>query len=175
MSGGGSAGAPRRAAPTDLQREHELELAWLVARLELLGDSAAVRTERESRAREAAGAAVRYSVDVIDRGGRRERRWPDLVIEGPSVRRAVEFERTAKGRARLERIVAAYRAAFWFDEVHFLAGGVDVARRLATALRAEPRRAPACGALAEPAGARARRGRRRARRRVGPPRVLLYA
>jgi hypothetical protein len=73
----------RRAARTDLQREHELELAWLVARLELLGDGAAVRIERESRVREAAGAAGRYSVDVIDRGGRRERRWPDLVIEGP--------------------------------------------------------------------------------------------
>jgi hypothetical protein len=63
---------------------------------------------------------VRYSVDVIHRGGRRDRRWPDSVIEGPGGRRAVEFERTAKRRSRLERIVAAYRAAFWFDEVHFL-------------------------------------------------------
>jgi len=97
----------RRPTRTDRQREHELELAWLVAQLELRGEVTEVRTERESRAREAAGLAPRYSIDVTERGGHREKRWPDLVLEQPGRRVAVEFERTSKGQDRLERTVAA--------------------------------------------------------------------
>jgi len=132
-------GAPiRRAARTDMQREHELELAWLVARLELRNTAGRVLTERESRACEALGGGPRFSVDVIERGGRREKRWPDLVLEQPGRRVAVEFERTTKGRDRLARIVAGYRVAGWFDEVHFLAGDAQVARVLARALAGVP-------------------------------------
>jgi len=132
-------GAPvRRAARTDSQREHELELAWLVARLELRSTAGRVLTERESRAREACGDGPRFSVDVIERGGRREKRWPDLVLEQPGRRVAIEFERTAKGRDRLARIVAGYRVATWFDEVHLLAGDAYVARVLARSLAGAP-------------------------------------
>jgi hypothetical protein len=82
----------------------------LVARLELPDRAIRVRTERESRAHEGArGGGARYSVDVVGRDGRRERRWPELVIERPDWRLAVEFERTAKARERVERIVAGYR------------------------------------------------------------------
>ena len=94
-------------------------------------------TERESRAREAAGD-TRYSVDVVDRGGRREKRWPDLVLEQPGRRVALEFERTGKGRDRLERIVAAYRIGTWFDEVHLFASDPDVAKSLARAVAEAP-------------------------------------
>jgi hypothetical protein len=96
-----------------------------------------VRTGRESRAREAAGDANRYSVDAIEPGGRRETRWPDLVLERPGRRVAIVFERTAKGRDRLARIVAA-TAGTWYDEVHFMTSEPLFARRLAHALAAAP-------------------------------------
>ncbi len=97
-----------------------------------------MRTEREIRAREAAGDANRYSVDAIEPGGRREKRWPDLVLERPGRRVAIEFELTAKGRDRLARIVAGYRAGTWYDEVHSMTSEPHFARRLAHALAAAP-------------------------------------
>jgi hypothetical protein len=128
----GAMGLPRRRpARSDVQREHELALVWLVAQLERRGN--VLWTQREGRAREAAGEEL-YSVDVIERGGRREKRWPDLVLEQPGRRVAVDHERTAKGRDRLDHIVAGYRVAAWFDEVQFFASEPDVARNLARAL-----------------------------------------
>jgi hypothetical protein len=111
----------RRAPRTSVQREHELLLARLVAELERAAGGPVVRTEREARSREAAGVA-RYSADMLEASGTQARRWPDLVLEGDGLRVAVEVELTGKGTARLERIVAGYRDALWFDEVRFLAG-----------------------------------------------------
>ncbi len=127
-------GLPERRAPrTSVQREHELPLARLVAEFERSPGVPVVRTEREARSREAAGVA-RYSADLLEASGSAARRWPDLVLEGDGRRVAVEVELTGKGTARLERIVAGYRDALWFDEVRFLAGSVPVARRLAGVL-----------------------------------------
>jgi hypothetical protein len=115
-------GLPERRAPrTSVQREHELLLARLVAELERAAGGPVVRTEREARSREAAGVA-RFSADMLEASGTQARRWPDLVLEGDGLRVAVEVELTGKGTARLERIVAGYRDALWFDEVRFLAG-----------------------------------------------------
>jgi hypothetical protein len=128
----------RRPARTDIQRDHELGLAWLVTRLEARPDAPTIKTERESRSAEAATGA-RHSVDVYEPNGQTAKRWPDLVLEHATGHRvAVEFERTAKGASRLMRIVEGYRAADWFDEVVFLAGEAHVARAIAGALAARP-------------------------------------
>ncbi len=105
-------GAPiRRAARTDGQREHELELAWLVARLELRGGTGRVLTERESRACEAGGVGRRFSVDVIERGGRREKRWPDLVLEQPGRRVAIEPSRVSRRPSSQDAVLAGRESA----------------------------------------------------------------
>ncbi len=57
---------------TDGQREYELESASLVAQLELRDLTAQLPSERESRAREAMARGVRYSVDVVETGPRKE-------------------------------------------------------------------------------------------------------
>ena len=112
--------SPRRPARTDLQREHELGLAWLVTRLEARGDGASVYTERECRARERT-TGTRHSADLREAGDRTSKRWPDLIVKHRDGRRVVlEFERTLKGASRLRRIVDGYRAARWFDEVWLL-------------------------------------------------------
>lgn len=133
----------RRAARTDVQREHELALAWLVAKLEARG--AVVRTERECRALERE-TGERYSADVQDAGGATAKRWPDLVLERDdgATRIALELERTAKGAARIGRIIDGYDVAPWFDEVRLLACDPGVARLLArTVAASEPHRSPA--------------------------------
>ena len=122
-----SLGLPaRRPARTDIQREHELALAWLVTRLEARGD-VTVLTERECRQRERVGG-IRHSADIVEHGRPRARRWPDLVVErADGFRLALEFERTLKGTTRLAGIVSAYRGADWFDEVRFLCADPAIA------------------------------------------------
>lgn len=134
---------PRRPARTGVQREHELAIAWLLARLENQPDPPPLYTERECRTREAAGAG-RYSADILEPGSKAARRWPDLVAEPDGRRIAIELELTGKGTARLRRIVAGYRAARWFDEVRFLAADAAIARRLTGVIAAtQPQRAAA--------------------------------
>jgi len=131
----------RRSPRTDAQREHELCLVWLVIELERAG-TARVRTERECRTLEAAGAG-QYSVFVLQPGRPQERRWPDLVLEGEGRRSAIELELSAKGTTRLQAIVAAYAAALVYDEVVFLALDVAIARRIAGAcVRGQPPQDP---------------------------------
>ena len=126
---------PRRPARTDLQREHEPGLAWLVTRLEARGDGASVYTERECRARERT-TDTRHSADLQEAGDRTAKRWPDLIVEHRDGRRVVlEFERTLKGAGRLRRIVEGYRAARWFDEVWLLCAEPTIARAAAAATR----------------------------------------
>ncbi len=62
---------------------------------------------------------------------------PISCLGRPDRRVAIEFERTAKGRSRVERI-ASYRVAAWFDEVRFFAGDAQVAKVLARVLAATP-------------------------------------
>jgi hypothetical protein len=121
---------PRRRPPrTDANREHELALVWLCTRLEREAGGA-VLTEREIRQRENAGLA-RYSVEVREPGGSPAKRWPDLVVEADDRLIAVELERAAKGKTRLQRIVSAFADADLYDEVRFIATTPSVAARLA--------------------------------------------
>jgi hypothetical protein len=126
---------PRRQARTDIQRDHELALAWLVTRLEAGADAPTVKTERESRSAEAA-TGVRHSADVYEPNRRKAKRWPDLVVEHADGRRVVlEFERTLKGTSRLARIVEGYRAARWFNEVWLFCADATIGRAAAEAAR----------------------------------------
>lgn len=108
-----------RAAQTTLQRDHELNLAHMVARHERATDPRAMRTERQSRRLERL-TKTRYSADTTDPKQGQARRWPGLVLEDDTRRIAIELELTPKGASRIERILAGYRRATWFDEVRFL-------------------------------------------------------
>jgi DNA-binding Lrp family transcriptional regulator len=124
--GARAVGLPVRRPPrTDAQREHELALVWLVIELERAG-TVQVRTERECRTLEAAGAGE-YSVPVLQPDRPQERRWPDLVLEGEGRRSAIELELSAKGATRLQAIVDAY-AVSNYDEIVFLTGDRSIAR-----------------------------------------------
>ncbi len=91
---------------------------------------------------------VRYSVDVVETGGRREKRWPDLVLERPDCRVGSSSSGPPSGRSRVERIVAGYRVAAWSNEVRFFAGDVQSPGSLCAcslrrgAIVSRPRRGP---------------------------------
>ena len=126
-------GWPRRRAPrADTQREHEAAIVELVTRLEL--EAAAdirVLTERECRQREAADPLHRYSVEVMDGGLRRDRRrWPDVVVETPDGRRAIEIEFAPKGTDRLGPILDAYLRARRYDETVFYVKSAGLGQRI---------------------------------------------
>lgn len=135
--------SPRRPPRPEVQREHELAIAHLAARIELERPGAHVLTEREGRRQEAAGGR-RCSADVRLRGGRRQKRWPDLIVETDDHRIAVELELAAKTTERLREIVIAYAVSRDFTEVQFLAGSSALAARLER-LCARERRPPLVG------------------------------
>ena len=131
-------GWPRRRAPrAQTHREHEEAIVWLVTELERDADVATVvLTERECRQAEAGGALPRYSVDVHGGEGRDKRRWPDVVVESPQGRRAIEIEFAPKGTARLRAIVGAYSASP-YDEAVFMVKSAALGRRIRS-LRPRP-------------------------------------
>jgi len=125
---------PRRAPRTQVQREHELALAWLCARLEVAG-TGLVMTEREGRACEADGGP-RCSADVAYRTGGPTRRWPDLIVTHDDRRIAIEVEFAPKDSPRLRRILNGYRRATWFQEARFLVRSPALAVRLEALIEA---------------------------------------
>ena len=128
-------GWPRRRAPrAQTHREHEEAIVWLVTELERDADaSTVVLTERECRQAEAGGALPRYSVDVHGGEGRDKRRWPDIVVESPTSRRAIEIEFAPKGTARLRAIVGAYSSSR-YDQVEFMVKNAALGRRIRSLL-----------------------------------------
>lgn len=124
-------GWPRRRAPrAQVQREHEGAIVWLVALLERdAARSVRVLTERECRRLEAAGDD-RYSVDVIGSAGTFQRRWPDVVVELGTARRAIEIEFAPKGSARLAGIVAGYEQSAYREVLVFVRNAA-LGRRIA--------------------------------------------
>lgn len=132
-------GLPVRRAPrTDVQREHELLIASFVSRVERSGRGVVARTEREQRSLEGERAA-RFSVEVRPARPREVRRWPDVVLETPARRVAIEIELSEKAPERLRRIVAGYVHCSHYDEVRFLVSGPLLAARIARAAQAERR------------------------------------
>jgi hypothetical protein len=82
-------------------------------------DPDAIVTERELRSLDAAADSPRYAVV---RPGRRGLHFPDLAVDGSEGRPlAVEVELTAKGRGRLDSIVAGYVRARHIAGVRYYA------------------------------------------------------
>lgn len=108
--------------------QHDRIAAGLLIALEEEFGTAAVVTERELRSHEGGNPErLRYAVR---RGGERTRRglhFPDLVVHrdrGLSL--AVEVELSAKGRTRLDSIVAAYVRARHIAAVRYYAAPLAV-------------------------------------------------
>jgi hypothetical protein len=119
----------RRAPRAEVQREHEAAIVWLATQLER--DAAfgtRVLTERECRQLEARDQG-RFSVEVAA-AGRSSRRWPDLVVEDPGGRRAIEIEFAPKGTRRRRGIVEAYEFGGPYAQVVFLVKSAALGRRI---------------------------------------------
>lgn len=82
-----------------------------------------VLTERELRSADAAAEQPRYAVRRgVESLSRRGLHFPDLAVDGHGDRPlAVEVELTAKGRGRLDSIVAAYVRARHIEAVRYYA------------------------------------------------------
>jgi hypothetical protein len=118
---------------------HELELSSVVVELEREFGPARVKTEREMRAAETPLGSrpsnrQRFAVPLsgargqlqLTPAGHPRLHFPDCAVFGASGEAAdgvlaVELERTAKGRARLRRIVAAYVGARHIASVRYYA------------------------------------------------------
>jgi hypothetical protein len=119
----------QRQPRPDLHREHELAIVEFVARLELAaGGGVRALTERDCR-RLVADGGRRYSVEVLDGGGRRGDRWPDVVMMAADGAVAVEIEFAPKDSERLARILRGYLLSD-LKEVRFLVASPRLARRL---------------------------------------------
>jgi hypothetical protein len=120
--------------------DHDLELASLGVELEREFGAARLRTEREMRAadmptEQRAGTRPRFAVPLSGARGQMQLtpvghlrlHFPDCAVTiGPDRVLAVELERTAKGRARLCRILSGYVSARHIAEVRYYAHGARV-------------------------------------------------
>lgn len=120
---------------------HDLELTSLVSELEREQAGEGVSTEREMRAADtrlglASAEGPRFGIPLagargqlqLTPAGRQRLHFPDCAVaprcgETSSGMLAVELERTAKGRARLRRILAGYVAARHITAVRYYARG----------------------------------------------------
>lgn len=132
--GASAIGRPRRRAPhADAHREHEHAITTLVTQLELANEdasaSASILTERDARALEAT-TDDRFSVEVASARYGLERRWPDVIIETPERRTAIEIEFADKGTTRLKSIIAGYLGSTTFREVRFLVRDAPLRKRI---------------------------------------------
>ncbi|HLH66133.1 MAG TPA: replication-relaxation family protein [Solirubrobacteraceae bacterium] len=136
----------RAAGPVALALQaHDQALGWLMLRLLEggLGEVAMVIGERRMRSedRRASAGQPRHGVRLGGTGPRGESRlhYPDLIAVTPEGRRvAFELERTTKGPARLEGILAGYAADRRIDAVVYLAereGTAAAVRRAARRMR----------------------------------------
>lgn len=132
----------RRAPRGEVQRTHELAVVALAACVEQQRQQGPrVVTEREARQLEAAGAGGRFSVPVSGTARGDRLRWPDLVLIGADATRvAVEVELTLQGRARLSRILAAYRQQGTYADVQYRTPHAEIARRIDELLAATRKR-----------------------------------
>jgi hypothetical protein len=106
-SGRRACGRPELAAarPSPATLRHEIALAAFGARLELAGHR--VLSEREILAAERAQGSRLYSADL----GRGRFHRADLVCLRPGGAEAIELELSAKGAARLDALLRAWRLA----------------------------------------------------------------
>lgn len=120
---------------------HDLELSSLVVELEREFGPERARTEREMRAADTGLGTTptkrpRFAVPLVGTlgqlrltpAGQPRLHFPDCAVVGASAEApkrvlAVELERTAKGRARLRRILAGYVGAGHIGSVRYYAVG----------------------------------------------------
>lgn len=123
-------GQPRRRRPrAETQRHHEHLIANHVAFLERRLAGVEVLTERECHQRQT--RADRYSVAMAaSQAAGRQQRWPDIVVDRPTGRFAIEIEIAHKTSARLRDIVTAYLLDATFRRVFVLCQGIALARRV---------------------------------------------
>jgi len=125
LASGGGARRNRTdaAAAVDIRTyEHDRLLASNAIRLEREVGRPDIKTERELRSRDAAAAQPHYAVRRAGQHGWRGLHFPDLAVDGIDGRPlAVEVELTAKGRGRLDSIVAGYVAARHIAAVRYYA------------------------------------------------------
>jgi hypothetical protein len=125
---------------------HDLELSSLVVQIEREFGPERVKTEREMRAADTALGSTppireRFAVPLsgargqlqLTPAGHARLHFPDCAVvsaagEGADAVLAVELERTAKGRARLGRILAAYVGARHIAAVRYYTVGERVRR-----------------------------------------------
>lgn len=82
--------------------------------------------------------------------GKRQRRWPDLVLDFGERRRAIELELAVKHTRRLEQIVEAYQRDRTFDEVLWLVEVPTLLVRLETMIERNRSGPPALRRLLQP-------------------------
>jgi hypothetical protein len=123
----------RRPPRWEVQAEHDLQIAALVAGLELAAPGLEVFTDRECRRREADGDGT-YSVDCQLRSGTR-RRWPDVVIEGNEATVAVELEIAAKTTKHLLAILSGYLVSQTYQHLQVRCAHRSLRRRLERVVR----------------------------------------
>jgi hypothetical protein len=114
---------------------HDVGVAWLslAARHGVFGPMREVHAERLLRSHDGTedGRADPLGVRLggVGPSGRARLHYPDLVLVGEDGRRfAIELELSAKGRSRLEQIIAGYGADPRIDRVLYLVDDARVAR-----------------------------------------------
>ncbi len=122
--------------------QHDVGLGWLwlAARVGTFGNLRELRSERFLRSHDArhdrAERALGVGLGGVGPGGGEQLHYPDLLLTSASGKRvAVELELTAKGSARLQRIMIGYAADARIDAVLYLVPGRRLGERIAQAAR----------------------------------------
>ena len=111
---------------------HDRELVEVAIDYELEGSKVYSDREIRSIARATKDTTGRYRFEVgFLRGHRRRYHYPDLIVEGPDSRIAVELEFADKGSRRLREILEGYcYSAREIDRVVYLVGTPTLAKRI---------------------------------------------
>lgn len=135
-------GLPPPRPPDLRQYEHDVGVAWLwlAARAGAFGPLDAVVGERRLRshdgAREPGTEPLGVRLGGVGPHGKECLHYPDLLLRTADGRRiALELELSAKGRTRLEKILAGYGADPRFDGVVYLVQRPAIARSIEAAAR----------------------------------------
>jgi hypothetical protein len=133
---------PARIDVASYQHDVGVSWLWLAGRAGAFGRLSGMTSERELRSHDARsgrdGRALGVGIGLLGPGGREQLHYPDLMLrtaDGKHV--AIELELTAKGRARLGRIMSGYATDGRVDAVLYLVRSPALARRI----EAEARRA----------------------------------
>lgn len=119
------------------QFEHDRELVELVIDYELQGGRVYADRELRSVARKVNDRAGQFRFEVGDLRGRHHRRYhyPDLIVERPEGRLAVELEFADKGDKRLREILEGYCYARGIDQLVYFVRRPNLVERIERLMR----------------------------------------